>query len=87
MDLISIRIMDSYNTWLPTTMRSSMIAAAMEKYQVYNYNALLGRDDWSLFLEWWIHNIGYYLTLPFCSNERVAAINLRFKHVDLERLD
>ena len=87
MDLINLHIENSYNKWLPSTMRSSMTAAAMEKYQTNDYVTLLNRSERSLIIEWWIHNIGYYLTLPFCNNEKVAAINLRFKHVDLERLD
>lgn len=87
MDLINLHIENSYNTWLPSTMRSTMTAAAMDKYQTIDYTTLLNRSERSLIIEWWIHNIGYYVTLPFCNNEKVAAINLRFKHVDLERLD
>ena len=42
-----------------------------------------------LIIEWWLHNIGYYLTLPFVKNAKIKALNERFKHVDLmvERSD
>lgn len=36
-----------------------------------------------LIIEWWLHNIGYYLTLPFVKNAKIKALNERFKHVDL----
>lgn len=36
-----------------------------------------------LIIEWWLHNIGYYLTLPFIKNAKIKALNDRFKHVDL----
>lgn len=36
-----------------------------------------------LILEWWAHNIGYYITLPFIKNPKIKALNERFKHVDL----
>ena len=36
-----------------------------------------------MYIEWWLHNIGYYLTLPFNKNEKLLAINHRCKDVDL----
>lgn len=41
----------------------------------------LNRSYRSMYIEWWLHNIGYYLTLPF---KKLETINIRFKHVDLE---
>lgn len=37
----------------------------------------------ALIIEWWLHNIGYYVTLPFIENDKIKALNERFKHVDL----
>lgn len=37
-----------------------------------------------IILEWWLHNIGYYMTLPFINNNNfLAHINLHCKDVDL----
>ena len=84
MNLINLHIENSYNKWLPSTMRSIMTAAAMEKYQTNDYVALLNRSERSLVIEWWLHNIGYFLTLPFTQNEKVKRINERCKDVALE---
>ena len=37
----------------------------------------------NILLEWWAHNIGYYITLPFIKIERCASINRRCKDIDL----
>lgn len=44
---------------------------------------LIQSDSPLLIIEWWLHNIGYYLTLPFVKNAKIKALNERFKHVDL----
>lgn len=46
--------------------------------------ALLNRSMTSLIIEWWLHNIGYYLTKPLCAIPYFKALNKRFKDVDLE---
>ena len=33
--------------------------------------------------EWWLHNVEYYITLPYCNNSKLKKLNERFKHVDL----
>ncbi len=35
-------------------------------------------------IEWWLHNIVYWLTKPFTKNNTVKKINDRSKDVDLE---
>lgn len=35
-------------------------------------------------IEWWLHNIVYWLTKPFTKNDTVKKINDRSKDVDLE---
>lgn len=37
-----------------------------------------------MYIEWWLHNIGYYITKPFCFIKYFNFINLRCKDVDLE---
>ena len=44
---------------------------------------LMNDDSILLIIEWWIHNVGYYITLPFIHIEQVRKLNERFKHVDL----
>lgn len=48
---------------------------------------LMGSDSLLLIIEWWLHNIGYYLTLPFIKCAAMKALNERFKDVDLEIKD
>ena len=55
-----------------------------EKYNSLNPVELFNREYNSLYIEWWLHNIGYYITKPFCFIEKIEKINLRFKDVDLE---
>lgn len=52
-------------------------------WQPTKMKELMKSDSPLLIIEWWIHNIGYYLTLPFIKNPKIKALNERFKHVDL----
>jgi hypothetical protein len=45
---------------------------------------VLNRTYRGMYIEWYLHNIGYYLTLPFIKKESIKKLNLRFKDVDLE---
>ena len=83
--MVHLHIPMSYNTWLPSAMKDLMRAVAHEEYGTEDYNGLLNRNTRSLIIEWWIHNIGYYMTLPFCKNSEIYKINVRFRDVDLER--
>jgi hypothetical protein len=53
-------------------------------YGTIEAKTTLNRSYRSLYIEWWLHNVGYYLTKPFCANKKILALNLRFKDVDLE---
>lgn len=80
----SIQIKDSYDVWLP---RDQQWYANQESYLHYaekNASFVLHRSWLSIHIEWWLHNIGYYITKPFIKNEKIKAYNLRFQHVDLE---
>jgi hypothetical protein len=57
---------------------------ALNEYCSGNAQVLLNRTYDSMYIEWWLHNLGYYLTLPFLKNESIKALNERFRHVDLE---
>jgi hypothetical protein len=64
--------------WGKITMESWHEYQDTEAYRVLN------RSYISMYIEWYLHNIGYWLTLPFIKNEKIKALNKRFKHVDLE---
>lgn len=67
-----IQIRWSYRVWKPSVMRECIIKKGGKCTHF-----------WLLAIEWWLHNIGYYLTLPFVTNKTIKSLNERFKHVDL----
>ena len=85
----NLHIKNSYKIWDTYTM-SVMI---WDEYYKRAYNGdpsfcgspsiWLNRSYNSMYVEWWLHNIGYYLTLPFCEYDFIRRLNLRFKDVDL----
>ena len=80
----NIHIENSYKIW-STTMMWAMIAVECEnKYNSLRADQVLNRSYISMYIEWWLHNIGYWATLPFINNEKIKSLNERFKHVDLE---
>ncbi len=76
-----IQIRNSYSTWKPSKMRISIADECAWEYNSPFANEELSRSWASMYVEWWLHNIGYYLTKPFYC---LRAINYRCKHVDLE---
>lgn len=80
----NIHIDNSYSTWRCWKMYTKIRIESMRKYRSDDAERLLNRTYRSMFIEWWLHNIGYYLTKPFCKIEAVDRLNKRFKHVDLE---
>lgn len=84
--LKNIHIVDSYKVWNPSKMRNILVKAAYATYKHVYTEKLLNRSYSSMYIEWWLHNIGYYLTLPFVKLgiSWIRDINLRCKDVDLE---
>ena len=80
----NIHIENSYSIWKPRSMRTMIVYQALKTYEEPNPEKLLNRSYESMYLEWILHNIGYYCTLPFIKNEKIKIINERFRHVDLE---
>lgn len=68
-----IQIKNSYCVWNPQVM----------KYFIERHCQIQDSQLFALTLEWWLHNIGYYITLPFITNDWCASINRRCKDVDL----
>ena len=65
-------------------MKRKLNVECFKRFNTYNANKILNRSYCSMYLEWWLHNIGYYMTKPFCFVDVVKKINLRFKDVDVE---
>ena len=85
----NLRIDNSYNIWKTSTMDVLMMRKCNELYGSYNVTEELKRTYTSLYVEWWLHNIGYYITKPFCFLDNIYKINIskvnaRCKDVDLE---
>lgn len=68
-----IQIRDSYKIWKPSTM-AALINEGDTSRPI---------DYVSMFIEWWLHNIGYWITRPFIFIGWIKKINNRCKHVDL----
>ncbi len=83
----NLHIKGSYKVWNITLMSNAIRIRALNIYGVFgkeNIEKLLNRTMRSMYIDWWIHNIGYYLTLPLCHIPYFKVLNNRFKDVDLE---
>ena len=80
----TIKIKNSYQMWNPRIMKSLIMLACLRKYGVVNANKILNRTYLFMCVEWYLHNVGYYVTLPFVGNNQMYFLNERFKDVDLE---
>ena len=66
---------NSYKIWNPIEMIDYvMIDIGFRPKHLYKLNIVL---------EWWAHNIGYYITLHFTDCKKLERINRRCKDVDL----
>lgn len=79
-----IHIDNSYNIWNINDMKYIIYDKCRSQYSSYYPEVQLNRTYCSMYIEWWLHNIGYYITKPFCDIESIKKINLRCKDVDLE---
>ena len=73
----NIHIDNSYNIWSTYQMKQIILQHHSSPLTYLN------RSWISLYIEWYLHNIGYYITLPFKFIPFFQYINLRFKDVDL----
>ena len=94
----NIHIENSYKIWRPRIMEFQILTTADIYFVVavlfdkrFIKKLLRGclkekynRSIYTMYIEWWLHNIGYYLTLPFCWIKKFKSWNERCKHVDLE---
>ena len=82
----NIQIKNSYNIWDINDMICIIYKKCFEQYNSYSPEIQLNRTYNSMYIEWWLHNIGYYITKPFCSIKFFKKINLRCKDVDINEL-
>lgn len=65
-------------------MFTTITAACKAEYDSFFAEKVLNRSYRGMYIEWWLHNLGYWVTRPFTKNAYVAKLNERFKHLDLE---
>ena len=71
-----IQIKNSYKIWKPSVMKHLIeFRCRLDRFIPKSYTPYI--------IEWWLHNIGYYLTKPFISLPFINKINIRCKDVDL----
>lgn len=80
----NLHITNSYNVWKIQDMHYAINDECLKTYNSYSPEVTLNRPYLAMYIEWWLHNIGYYVTKPFCFNKKIFAINLRCRDVDLE---
>ena len=76
-----IQIKNSYDVWRPSKMRVDIHYWLHKQYDFPSISKL--KNFKPLVIEWWLHNIGYWITKPFVRFSTINALNLRFKDVDL----
>ena len=81
----NIHINNSYKIWKLSDMRSILHKECLNQLGSYYPELALNRSTTTMYVEWWLHNIGYYVTKPFCFLKDIKKINLRCKDVDLEK--
>ena len=65
-------------------MWSEIIHACHVKYGTLEADKVLNRSYAGMYVEWYLHNIGYYFTLLFPNSSKMQYLQERFQHVDLE---
>lgn len=80
----NLHIENSYNIWSTSKMFDIITEECRETYGIYEADKVLNRTYRSMYFEWWLHNIGYWLVLPLSIFKKIKALRERFKHVDLE---
>ena len=80
----NLHIQNSYKIWNIDEMYDTIQYASFIRYGDSDAADVLNRTYRGMYIEWYLHNIGYYLTLPLTKNESIKKLNLRFKDLDLE---
>ena len=80
----NLHIPYSYNTWSIKKMKTEIEKVMIKNYKSKDIKKVLNRNLTSMYIEWWLHNILFYLTKPFTEVPYLQKVNLRCRDVDLE---
>ena len=80
----NLHFSNSYNVWSTENMRNEIIHQSHLRYGSLQADKVLNRSYAGMYIEWYLHNIGYWLTLPFCEYDFIRRLNIRFRDLDLE---
>jgi hypothetical protein len=76
----NLHIENSYLYWGIYDMKKMIVDTCVKTYDTPCVEEKLNRPFWTLYIEWWLHNIGYYMTKPY---PKMESITIRFRDVDL----
>ena len=79
----NLHITNSFLIWAPSEMKEKIVETCLITYEHYDAAEVLDRTWVGMYIEWWLHNIGYYITKPF---PFLNFFTERFQHVDLNSL-
>lgn len=80
----NIHIDYSYYIWNIADMKFLLDEQAYYSCGTFDAEHFLNRTYKSMYIEWWLHNIGYYITLPLRFIPCFKKLNERFRDIDLE---
>lgn len=80
----SIRLEDSYTVWSKLVMTSWIMEETTDKYNCPFSSDVLRRSWRSMYKEWYLHNIGYWITLPFTKIGLFEDTNEKCKNLVLK---
>lgn len=80
----NLHIKDSYDVWSTNRMHNIIRNECKKQFGYPFPDIILNRKYITMYVEWYLHNVGYYATLPFTFIKYIKELNLRFKSVDLQ---
>ena len=66
----NIHIENSYKIWSQFRMWVKITNISLNRYKEFP-DKVLNRSYRNMYIEWYLHNIGYILTLPFCFSKKI----------------
>jgi len=79
----NLHVKDSYNIWSYKEMQIGLSMISVQTYDTSEVEKLLNRSWTSIYIEWYLHNIGYYITRPFICFLFISRLNIRLRDVDI----
>ena len=79
-----IKVKDSYRIWDTKIMDALIHILSYRDHDNADASRVLNRSYKSMYFEWYLHNVGYYVTLPLRFIKPISKLNDRLRDVDLE---